>query len=264
MDLHIPEYLFGFNALAQLVLLASILILIWFGVARIPSRWSERVTTASILSVGLLGWFALAYYLGRQNVYWGPNNPTVPTIQFGILVPIMIGLVLLTRSPRIARLLDALPMSWLVGVQFYRVLGGVFLLLWSAGHLPWQFALPAGIGDVATGILAVVVAGMLASKASGAHSAAYAWCLFGIADLIVAVSMGALTSPGLTHFVALDGPNMLISAYPLVMIPTFAVPLSIILHGVCLWKLRRFRSEVRTSEGRVASEERLAVTSPPG
>ena len=154
----------------------------------------------------------------------------------------MIGLVLLTRSARIARLLDALPMSWLVGVQFYRVLGGVFLVLWSAGYLPWQFALPAGIGDIATGILAVVVAGMLASKASGAHRAAYAWCLFGIADLVVAVSMGTLTSPGRTHFVALDAPNMLVSAYPLVMIPTFAVPVSIILHGVCLWKLRRSHS----------------------
>ena len=245
MDLPIPDYLFGFNAAAQAAVLASIFFLIWLGAARMPTRRSERVTTASILSVGLLGWFALAYYLGRQNVYWAPNNPTVPTIQFGILVPIVIGLVLLTRSTRTARLLDALPMSWLVGVQFYRVLGGVFLVLWSDGRLPWQFALPAGIGDIATGILAVVVAGMLAGKASGAHSAAYAWCLFGIADLVVAVSMGALTSPGRTHFVALDGSNVLISAYPLVMIPTFAVPVSIILHGVCLWKLRRFRSDTK-------------------
>ena len=208
------------------------------------------MTTTSILSVGLLGWFALATYLGRQNVYWVLNNPTFPTIPFGILVPSIIGLVLLTRSARIARLLDALPLSWLVGVQFYRVLGGVFVVLWSAGHLPWQFALPAGIGDIAAGILAVVVAGMLARNASAAPGGAYAWCLFGIADLIVAVSMGALTSPGRTHFVALDAPNMLISAYPLVMIPTFAVPLSIILHGVCLWKLHRLRSEGRTSAAR--------------
>ena len=138
----------------------------------------------------------------------------------------------------------------MVGVQFYRVLGGGFVVLWSAGHLPWQFALPAGIGDIATGILAVVVAGMLARSASRAHGAARAGCLFGIADLIVAVSMGALTSPGLTHLVALDAPNMLISAYPLVMIPTFAVPLSIILHGVCLWKLHRLRAVGRTSPAR--------------
>ena len=47
--------------------------------------------------------------------------------------------------------------------------------------------------------------------------------------------MGVLTSLGRIHFLALDGPNLLVSAYPLVMIPTFAVPVSIILHGVCLW-----------------------------
>ena len=248
MDLHIPEYLFGFNVVASFVLLASIVTLICFGVTRMPSRPSERVTTASLLSVGLFGWWVLAYYIGRQNVYWAPNNPSVPTIQYGIFVPIIFGLLLLTRSARVARLVDALPMSWLVGIQFYRVLGGIFLVLWSGGHVPWQFALPAGIGDVATGILAVLVAGMLARKASGALSAAYAWCLFGIADLVVAVSVGALTSPGRAHLVALDGPNVLISAYPLVMIPTFAVPASIILHGVCLWKLNRLRAETRTGE----------------
>jgi hypothetical protein len=94
---------------------------------------------------------------------------------------------------------------------------------------------------IATGVLALVVAGMLTSRVSGAYSAAYAWCLFGITDLVVAISTGVLTSPGRTHFLSLDAPNMLVTAYPLVMIPTFAVPLSIILHGLCLWKLRRVR-----------------------
>ena len=97
--------------------------------------------------------------------------------------------------------------------------------------------MPAGIVDVATGMLAVVVAAMLASKASEAHSAAYGWYLFGIADLVVAVSMGTLTSAGRTHLIALDVPNMLISAYPLAMIPTFAAAQSFILHGACLWRL---------------------------
>jgi hypothetical protein len=241
MELNIPNYLFGFNMVASALLLASVLCLIWFGAARMPVRISERITTAGTLSIALLGWFALAEILGRQNIYWSVNNPTVPVILFAILIPIAVGLFLLVRSARVARLVDALPMSWLVGVQFYRVLGFMFLVLWWRGHLPWRFALPAGVGDIATGVLALVVAGMLASRVSGAYSAAYAWCLFGIADLVVAISTGALTSPGRTHFLSLDAPNMLVTAYPLVMIPTFAVPLSIILHGLCLWKLRRVR-----------------------
>lgn len=239
MELHVPDYLLTFNAMTRAALLGAVLTLIWYGAVRSPLPRREWLTTAGILTAGLLVWFAVARYLGQQNLYWAPNNPDLPTIQFGILVPILLGLVLIVRSGRMSRFVDALPLSWLVGVQAYRTLGAIFLLLWFGGHLPWQFAVPAGVGDVATGVLAIVAAVMVSRQAPGAHRAVYAWCLFGIADLVIAVSLGALTSPGRTQLLALDNPNMLVTAYPLVMIPTFAVPLSIILHGVCLWKLRR-------------------------
>jgi hypothetical protein len=205
---------------------------------------SERYATAGILLVIFVGWYALAAFLGRTNVYWAGYNPVVPTILFGILIPIVVGFYGVTRNRRFARLAEGVPLSALVGVQVFRVLGAIFLVLWADGQLPWQFALPAGIGDVATGVLAVVVAGMLAAGAAGANRAAFAWCIFGIADLVVAVTMGALTSPGITNLLSRDAPNLLVTAYPLVMIPTFAVPLSIILHSVCLWKLQRARGGV--------------------
>lgn len=241
MDFNIPTYLFSFDVVTAAILVTSALCLIWLGAARIPAPWPERLTTGAILSGALLGWLALARYIGQQNIYWAPNNPTVPTIQFGLLIPIILGLALMLRSARIARLIDAMPLSWLVGVQYYRALGFMFLVLWWGGRLPWQFALPAGIGDIATGILALVVAGMIVRKLPTARSAAYVWNLFGIADLVVAVTMGVTTTPGPLHLLAIDTPNLLVTAYPLVMIPTFAVPLSIILHGLCLWKLHRLR-----------------------
>jgi hypothetical protein len=51
--------------------------------------------------------------------------------------------------------------------------------------------------------------------------------------------MGAMTAPGRPHLLALDAPNLLITSYPLVMVPTFAVPLALMLHGLVLWRLRR-------------------------
>ena len=139
----------------------------------------------------------------------------------------------------IASLVSAIPLRWLVAAQVYRIAGGIFLVLWADGHMPWQFALPAGIGDVITGAAVVVVAIRLAQNAAGARRAAYAWCLFGIADLVVAITMGAMTSPGRPHLLAFEAPNLLITSYPLVMIPTFAVPLALMLHGLVLWRLRR-------------------------
>src|SRR5262249_1623301 len=117
--------------------------------------------------------------------------------------------------------LIAIPLPWLVAAQVYRIGGGLFLVLMVDGRLPWQFALPAGIGDVTTGAVAVVAATLLAQKANGARRAVYAWCLFGIADLVVAITMGAMTSPGRAHLLAFEAPNLLISAYPLVMVPIF-------------------------------------------
>ena len=160
-------------------------------------------------------------------------------LPFAVLIPVVVGLWVLFRSKTIAAIVDATPTSWLVGIQTYRVIGAVFLVLWSRGMLPAEFALPAGLGDIAVGLLAIAVAAMLGAGRPGAPSAAIGWNLLGMLDLAVALSTGFLTSPGPLHLLALDRPNLLASAYPLVMIPTFLVPLSLILHGVCLWKLRR-------------------------
>jgi hypothetical protein len=147
-----------------------------------------------------------------------------------------------SRRPRpclCSPLAPAIPLHWIVAAQIYRVGGGIFLVLWADRRLPWQFALPAGIGDVTTGCFAVVVAALLAKKAAGARRAAYGWSFFGIADLVVAITMGAITSPGRPHLFAFEAPNLLISSHPLVMVPTFAVPLALMLHGLVLWRLRR-------------------------
>ena len=61
--------------------------------------------------------------------------------------------------------------------------------------------------------------------------------------------MGAMTSPGQAHLLALEAPNLLVTAYPLVMLPTFAVPLALMLHGLVLLRLR---SETAPT-GRVAA-----------
>jgi len=61
--------------------------------------------------------------------------------------------------------------------------------------------------------------------------------------------MGAMTSPGRAHLFAFDAPNLLISSYPLVMIPTFDVPLALMLHGLVLWRLRRESGSVEVGLG---------------
>ena len=243
----IPEYVLLLESVLRPFVMTIALGLIWLGAARMPASARSRYTTTVVLSAVLLGWEAAAQYLGEANTYLATieNPPVVPTILFGLLIPLAVAAIALWRSESIARLVSAIPLQWLVAAQVYRVAGGIFLVLWADGRMPWQFALPAGIGDVATGIVAVIVAAQLGRNAIGAHRATYIWCLFGIADLVVAIAMGALTAPGRVHLLALDAPNLLVTAYPLVMVPTFAVPLALMLHGLVLLRLQRRAASTR-------------------
>jgi hypothetical protein len=249
MTPQIPGYLLAFESAIRPLVAAIALGLIWIGEARMEGPAQLRYTTAGVLSVVVIAWLAVAQYLGSANAYFATTENAVPTVLFGLLIPLITAAMGLWLSGSIASLVSAIPLPWIVASQIYRVGGGIFLVLWADGRLAWQFALPAGIGDVTTGCFAIVVAALLAQKAPGAHTAAYAWCLFGIADLVVAVTMGAMTSPGRAHLFAFDAPNLLISSYPLVMVPTFAVPLALMLHGLVLWRLRRKTA----STGRLAA-----------
>ena len=196
MTPQISGYLLAFKSTVRPLVAAIALGLIWMGAARMKAPAQSRYTTAGALSVALIVWLAVAQYLGSANTYFATTDAAVPTVLFGLLIPLITAAIGLWLSGSIASLVSAIPLPWIVAAQIYRVGGGIFLVLWADGRLPWQFALPAGIGDVTTGCFAVVVAALLAQKAAGARRAAYVWCLFGIADLVVAVMMGGMTSPG--------------------------------------------------------------------
>jgi hypothetical protein len=249
MTPQIPTYLVVFESTVRPFVAAVALGLIWTGAFHMEGPAQSRYTMAGALSVILVAWVAIAQYIGAANMYFATTDTAVPTLLLGLTIPLVIAAVGLWLSGAIASLVSAIPLRWLVAAQVYRIAGGIFLVLWADGRLPWQFALPAGIGDVTTGLLAVLLAARLSQKAAGALSAVYAWCLFGIADLVVAITMGAMTSPGRPHLLAFEAPNVLITSYPLVMVPTFAVPLALMLHGVVLWRLRRESA----SNGRLAT-----------
>lgn len=81
------------------------------------------------------------------------------------------------------------------GVQLYRALGVIFLILYAAAKLPGQFAWPASVGDMAIGLLAPAVGVAYARAPRKAASLVAAWNVLGILDLIIAVGTGFMTAP---------------------------------------------------------------------
>src|SRR5580693_543835 len=135
-------------------------------------------------------------------------------------------LLALRRIPVVARALAAPGLaSRLEYPHLFRVEGVVFLILMALGHLPALFALPAGLGDIAAGIAAPLVAYRLA-RGTGRRAARW-HNAFGITDLVVALTLGALTGFQLVNVTPSAAP---IFELPLALIVTAGVPLLLVLH----------------------------------
>jgi hypothetical protein len=218
----------------QLIVLAGT----WAGLSRASLTPSERRSTWLATSILLTVWHGLAWTIVAKGLLL-PGATRIPLLPLMIVAPTAVVVTLLWCSRRIGLLLGAMPANWLIGLQAYRVIGGVFFLNWLADFAPGVFAIPAGTGDVITGLTALPTAIALASGRPGSVRAALLWNLFGIADLVVAVTMGALTSPGALQRLAFDHPNLTTGTYPTAIILAFTVPTSLVLHALSLRQLLR-------------------------
>jgi hypothetical protein len=192
------------------------------------------------IALGLATWFGITSavagaggYSASASAGWG-----FPLVGLGLLLPVAAAIGTIWLVAPIRRLVsEPAVQPALIAIESYRVLaGGVFLGLMLLNQLPAVFAIPAGGGDVLIGLTAFWAA---ASLRSGRLGPAVAWNLFGILDLVVAVSLGIATTPGPLHLIDASPSTVLLSVLPLVMVPTFLVPLSFLIHVVSLRHLLR-------------------------
>ena len=237
--LEIPGYLNVFHSVTNTLLFGVVAVIVFFAILRAPLTDREKWRFGITLAATGIGWMVLAAGLAVGGVFLPGAFGPISAIPVALLLPVLVLSVWLTRAKSAAAVLEAIRLDWLIRIQFMRVLGGIFVVLYLDGFLPSVFALPAGLGDAATGLLALPVAYLVARNSPWARPSAYAWSLFGILDLMVAVSVGFPSSPGPFQQLAFENPNALIGQYPLVMIPVFAGPVFLILHILTLRKLAR-------------------------
>jgi hypothetical protein len=238
----------GLPALAVRLTVHGLIALgLWFGLESTDLTPGQCRTTWLAVMVPLTLWAAIAWTAAINGVFRTGVSP-LPLLPSAILLPVIVGAPLLLLSKRVGQLLDALPTTWLIALQLYRVFGSQWLAYWLRGLLPGLWALPAGTGDVLTGLFAVPAAIALATGTAEGRKAAILWNIFGLADFAVAITLGLITSPGPLQLIVPNGPSIGIDGYPNVLTPAFVVPGSILLHALSLRQLhRRGRTELRMS-----------------
>ena len=163
---------------------------LYVGIRALPSDKSRRLSwtigSAAVLAV----WLVAVTLLAANDVF----RTDAPRIPIALLTTLAAGyLLLLSRTFR--EIISGIPQHWLIGIQTFRILGGVFLVRYFQGELPGVFAIPAGVGDVLTGLFAPLVAYWWVAGKPYARTAAIAWNLFGMADLVDAVGMPRYNAP---------------------------------------------------------------------
>jgi hypothetical protein len=186
-----------------------------------PRRRRWAIGSAIIFTAWLVGVVLLAGNGFFRLDVWPRGIPIALVTTLGI------GYLLLF-SQTFREIIAAIPQHWLIAIQTARILGGVFLVRYLQGQLPGLFAIPAGVGDVLTGVFAPLVAYWWFVGKPYARAAAIAWNLFGMADLVDAVTIGWLTGGGAGGIV-----------FPIVLIPIYGVPRAFLIHTYSLIGLLR-------------------------
>jgi len=135
----------GLPALAVRLMVQGLIALgLWLGLESTDLTPGQRRTTWLAVVVPLTLWAAIAWTAAINGVF-RTGASALPLLPSAIFLPVIIGAPLLLLSKRVGQLLDAMPTTWLVALQLYRVFGSQWLAYWLRGLLPGLFAVPAAI-----------------------------------------------------------------------------------------------------------------------
>jgi hypothetical protein len=212
---------------------------------------TAKTNYGRMLAVLIALWFVAVLMASALHVFSRyPERPPLALL-VAVLVPITVFTARYLRSRSFRQYILLLNPQTLTFVHSWRLVGIVFLVLSTYRILPGFFALEAGWGDIAIGATAVPAALWLGRPSRKAGF--IVWQILGVTDLVLAISLAAIS-----RFVDPQGISTApMTLLPLSLIPTFAVPLLLILHGICIAQARQWRSE--TAEVRAEAEGLPAV-----
>jgi hypothetical protein len=225
-----------FDLLSTVGITASATVVIATFVALLGSSLTQRISIGAAMTL----WFIGVVCLGA------PGTIGTPLLGAAVLIPIAVLSVVGFGSSILRGRLQSAPLPALIALHAIRLIGVLFVLFYAAKRLPAPFAPVAGWGDIIIGATALPIAFWVARQPDTARSAVLVWNVLGLADLVLAVSLGALSAPGPIRMLFGDPSSALMGSLPLILIPCFLVPSLSFVHLVVFYRtLRKMAQEDR-------------------
>jgi hypothetical protein len=182
----------------------------------------------------------LVVLLGAAGAFVGPPGTPPLAIAIGVAAPLVLFFASLRISQSFREFVLSLDLRLIAGMQAWRWAGLGFLSLYAHKVLPAVFALPAGLGDMAIGATAPwIMLALVREPGFAARGTFIRWNVLGILDLLVAVSIGAVSALFTTGAPG-EVSTAPMAALPLLLIPAFLVPIFLMLHTAALMQSRQW------------------------
>jgi hypothetical protein len=212
-----------------------------------PNTIVWTIAQKAALAGLLLIQFAVAYVVGTEHLLTNDQASLLLPIGTTVFMPVALFLAAYALSARFRNFVLAQNLRTLTMMQHWRVMGFTSLLLYSFNVLPGLFAWPAGVGDVAVGLLAVVVVARMDRDPEFVLSPGFLRFHFlGLFDFVGAILTSGLASGAFPGLIANGITSAPMDVWPLNLFPSFFVPAFIILHLITLLKVREMRRQATT------------------
>jgi len=181
--------------------------------------------------LALAAWFVAACAAGLLGMINAPGRPPLGLLVF-VVVPILGFVTVYLTSAAFRSFADRLSLRFLVGSHIIRFVGLGFIIATATGDLAAGFGMPAGIGDIVVAAAALALLPKIGST-TAQRGWLLAWNTLGMADLLIALTTGVLYSNS-TLGILSSGTvtTKLVAAFPVSLIPTFFVPLFLLIHAL--------------------------------
>ena len=205
-----------------------------------PARWpTPRIV---LVALGLAVWFGVSALLGTTGYLSADSDVPLRPILLSIAVPVAAFLVLYARSATFRAFILSRDLRFVTSLQQWRVIGFAFILLYAQGVLPGLFAWPAALGDVAVGLTTPLVLLALARRQGFVTSRTFvAWNVLGLLDFVVAGTVAVLASGAFPALLTGGPTSAPMEVWPLILFPSFIVPLFVFAHLTVLFQVRAQR-----------------------
>jgi hypothetical protein len=194
--------------------------------------------------VALGAWFVVVLWIGATGAL-SPAGGGAPALGLTVVLPIAALVGAYFALPSIRDAMATTPLPALIAVHAIRLLGYTFIVLYAKGRLPAPFAPSAGWGDMFIGATALPLTWAVMRFGARVRPLVLLWNALGVADLVVALTLGPLSAPGPLQVFVGPPDSSPMTTLPWLIIPGFLVPILLFIHVVIFTRLL---AKIQTSD----------------